>query len=192
MKLFRPIGLTELALISDTGNKGFPPRLDWQPIFYPVLNFAYAAQIAEEWNTIDDFSGYVGFVTEFEVADVFISKYEPQNVGGKIHNELWVPAEELEEMNRNIQGRIQIVAAYYGEKYEGKLQATQLFTGKNAKEQAAMIQQNPEMFLRNLVKEKHILLANFSYWKSHDLLTKELLVTIEGRWKEIEKDILLV
>ncbi len=46
--LFRPVGPTELALIEASGWKAFPPRLPDQPIFYPVLNEAYAVQIARD------------------------------------------------------------------------------------------------------------------------------------------------
>jgi len=55
--LFRPVGLTELELIAELNWKTFPPRLEWQPIFYPVLNQGYAEQIASKWNTKDSFSG---------------------------------------------------------------------------------------------------------------------------------------
>lgn len=51
--LYRPVGQFELDLICESGYKAFPPRLPYQPIFYPVLNEAYAAQIAREWNTGD-------------------------------------------------------------------------------------------------------------------------------------------
>ncbi|MBX6316429.1 MAG: hypothetical protein IRY99_26480, partial [Isosphaeraceae bacterium] len=44
--LYRPVGPVELALIEATGWRAFPPRLPEQPIFYPVLNEAYARQIA--------------------------------------------------------------------------------------------------------------------------------------------------
>jgi hypothetical protein len=40
--LFRPVGQKELDLIAATGWMAFPPRLDWQPIFYLVLNEEYA------------------------------------------------------------------------------------------------------------------------------------------------------
>ncbi len=53
MTLFRPVGVTELALIEELDFRAFPPRLEIQPIFYPVLNFDYAAQIARDWNTRD-------------------------------------------------------------------------------------------------------------------------------------------
>ena len=36
----------ELRLVYEAGLKAFPPRLPEQPIFYPVLNFGYAEQIA--------------------------------------------------------------------------------------------------------------------------------------------------
>lgn len=44
-----------------------PPRLEHQPIFYPVTNEEYAIQIARDWNTGDEASGFVGYVTRFEV-----------------------------------------------------------------------------------------------------------------------------
>lgn len=92
--LYRPVGLIEMKLILDLNLRGFPPRLPEQPIFYPVLNQAYADQIALEWNTKDKFSGNVGFVTECTVSSPFIDRYEEQIVGSRNHNELWIPAEE--------------------------------------------------------------------------------------------------
>lgn len=115
--LYRPVGLKELELIADADWKAFPPRLEWQPIFYPVLNQAYAEQIASEWNAPDPFSGYCGIVTRFETDEEFVSRYNVQNVGGTIHNELWVPAAELAEFNRHIQGTIEIVNAFFGKDF---------------------------------------------------------------------------
>ncbi len=115
--LYRPVGLKELILIAATGFKGFPPRLSWQPIFYPVLNQEYAEQIAFEWNTNDEASGYCGIVTRFSISEALFLKYEPQNVGGTGHDELWVPAEELEALNQDIQGGIEVVRAFPGEKF---------------------------------------------------------------------------
>ncbi|HLK27041.1 MAG TPA: hypothetical protein VKT28_00565 [Puia sp.] len=116
--LYRPVGQQELDLIKQSGYKKFPPRLEWQPIFYPVLNQAYAEQIAFEWNTNDEFSGYAGYVTAFDLQEEYLSKFPVQNVGGEIHNELWVPAEELEEFNDHIIGDIRVVKSFFGEKYK--------------------------------------------------------------------------
>ena len=119
-KLYRPVGVKELQLIKESGWKAFPPRLEWQPIFYPVLNQEYAAQIAKDWNTPDKFSGYAGFVTQFEIPTSYFQKFEVQNVGGKIHNEIWVKSEDLKEFNAQIIGDIKIVQAFYGENFKGQ------------------------------------------------------------------------
>ena len=52
--LWRPVGPAELRLIVEADYRAFPPRLPEQPIFYPVLNEAYATQIARDWNTKAD------------------------------------------------------------------------------------------------------------------------------------------
>ena len=117
-RLFRPIGLRELELVAELKWKGFPPRLEWQPIFYPVLNQPYAEQIAQQWNTNDAFSGYCGVVTAFDIDSDYMVRYETQNVGGNMHNELWVPAEKLGEFNEHIIGSIRVVNVFFGDQFE--------------------------------------------------------------------------
>lgn len=112
LTLFRPVGPAELDLIAASGWREFPPRLPDQPIFYPVLNEGYAAQIARDWNV--PASG-AGFVTRFQVNGEFALRYPRQIVGGREHEELWVPAEELPEFNRNIVGLIEVIAEFIGE-----------------------------------------------------------------------------
>ena len=118
LTLYRPVGQKELDLVKESGFKKFPPRLEWQPIFYPVMNQQYAEQIAKQWNTEDEFSGYAGYVLAFDLSEEYVQKYPVQNVGGEIHNELWVPADELEEFNNNIVGLIRVVCSFFGEKYK--------------------------------------------------------------------------
>jgi len=109
--LYRPVGPKELELIAASGYRAFPPRLPGQPIFYPVLNEEYAIQIARDWNVRE--SG-VGFVTRFAVNTALVRRYPPRTVGSSVHKELWVPAEELDEFNRNIVGFIEVVATFGG------------------------------------------------------------------------------
>ena len=109
MTLFRPVGPKELELIRASGNRAFPPRLPEQPIFYPVLNEDYAAQIARDWNVKDSGAGYV---TRFRVRKEFAAKYPVQTVGGSNHLELWIPAEELAAFNENIVGGIEVIAEF--------------------------------------------------------------------------------
>ena len=111
--LYRPVGQKELDLIAESGWREFPPRLDWQPIFYPVLNEEYATQIARDWNAKHE-TDRVGYVTRFQVRADFAARYPVRTVGASVHQEIWVPAEELEEFNRNLIGPIEVIAEYRG------------------------------------------------------------------------------
>ena len=104
--LFRPVGLREWELIEAADCRAFPPRLEWQPIFYPVLRENYAIRIARDWNTQDPNSGYVGIVTRFEVPEDLAARYEVQCVGDEECLELWVPAADLALWNSQLLGRI--------------------------------------------------------------------------------------
>lgn len=109
MVLYRPVGQAEYDLIAQSDFTCFPPRLPEQPIFYPVLNHKYAHEIAQKWNTRYADSGYKGYMTRFQVEDTFVTRYPVQTVGAGYHQELWIPAEELEEFNRHILGKIEII-----------------------------------------------------------------------------------
>lgn len=109
MILFRPVNQAELDLIIKAKWLAFPPRLIGQPIFYPVLNEEYAEQITREWN-VPTYG--VGHVLKFEVRDDFLKKYEIQRVGLNHHLEFWIPAEDLNEMNQNIIGKIELINSF--------------------------------------------------------------------------------
>jgi len=111
--LYRPVGQKEYELIRDSGFRSFPPRLSTQPIFYPVLNEDYALQIAHDWNTKDAASGYLGYVTRFEVQADYLSQYDVQTVGSQTHQEYWIPAEDLDHFNQHIVGLIEVIAEFH-------------------------------------------------------------------------------
>ena len=121
MILYRPTGLAELKLVAASNWKEWPPRLPDQPIFYPVVSLDYARKIAKDWNAVDAFSGYVGFVTRFEITLSAAARYPVQFAGGRAHGELWVPAEELAEFNGQIVGKIAVIESHAGPKYTGSL-----------------------------------------------------------------------
>jgi hypothetical protein len=110
--LYRPVGLAEFELIRSSGFRRFPPRLPEQPFFYPVLSEAYATQIARDWNTKDESSGFVGYVLRFGVRCEFLSHYEVHTVGSSKHQEYWIPAADLERLNENIVGAIEVVSEF--------------------------------------------------------------------------------
>jgi hypothetical protein len=99
-------------LIQASGYRQFPPRLPEQPFFYPVLSEAYATQIARDWNTKDESSGFVGYVLRFGVRCEFLSHYEVHTVGSSEHREYWIPAADLEKLNENIVGAIEVVSEF--------------------------------------------------------------------------------
>ena len=118
LTLYRPVGAGELALIAASGYRTFPPRLAHQPIFYPVLTEAYAVEIARDWNTRDGASGYVGYVTRFTVDAAFAARYPVRTAGARRHQELWVPAEDLDAFNAHLAGPIEVVAEFRGARAE--------------------------------------------------------------------------
>ena len=112
MRLYRPVGPKEYGIIEESGFTRFPHRLPEQPIFYPAINIEYARQIASQWNVPQSGSG---FVTTFEIDDVYISQFDVQTVGSSIHQEYWISAEELHKFNSHIVGKIEIVEKYIQE-----------------------------------------------------------------------------
>ncbi len=107
--LYRPTGQMELDLVKKSGFRLWPPRLPEQPIFYAITNFEYARQIAVKWNVKES---RIGYVTRFAVRKTFIDRYQVHKVGTAIHTEWWIPAEDLEKLNENIVGLIQVIGEY--------------------------------------------------------------------------------
>ncbi|NVJ60757.1 MAG: hypothetical protein HWE27_10210 [Gammaproteobacteria bacterium] len=106
--MYRPCGKDELQLVINSGYKKWPPRLVDQPIFYPVTNEQYAKEV-NNWNVK---SKGIGYVTKFEVRKQFIDNYKIHTVGGRHHTEWWIPAEDLDELNDNIFGLIEVIGEY--------------------------------------------------------------------------------
>ena len=106
---YRPTGPDEMRLVEQSGCRRWPPRLPQQPIFYPVTNEAYAREITVKWN-VPQYG--VGYVTRFEVEKAFMDRYEVQTVGAAHNTEWWIPAEDLEELNDCIVGRIEVVSTH--------------------------------------------------------------------------------
>ena len=116
--LYRPTGANELELVRQLAFRAWPPRLFWQPIFYPVLTEEYAVRIARDWNTKDARSGYAGYVTRFRVRTTFLDRYPVREAGGQALREYWIPAEDLGRLNENIVGRIEVTQEFRGNQSE--------------------------------------------------------------------------
>ena len=170
VELFRPVGLEELRLIYEAEMRAFPPRLPDQPIFYPVTNEGYAAQIARDWNT--KAGTKAGFVTMFSVSDDYASKFQRRVVGATEHEELWVPAQELADFNAHIVGAIQVVRAFFGDGYLGYVPDSFGLRGKDAREQfVALAKTLPYSgfdVICEMAANHAAVFLNFFFWEQSD------------------------
>lgn len=109
--LWCPVGPAELALVRDSGRRGWPSRLPGRLICHPVLNEDYAVRITREWNLPRDGEGHV---TRFRVETSFLFRHPVRQVGGRTIVEPWVP-EEFAEFNARIHGTIELVRSFLPE-----------------------------------------------------------------------------
>jgi hypothetical protein len=175
-RLYRPVGLNELALIWDSGCREFPPRLPEQPIFYPVTSAEYATQIARDWNTKS--SSYAGYVTSFDVDDNYLSKFERHVVGSAIHEEYWIPASELGKFNRSIRGRISVDDAYFGDSFTGFIPEKARLRGKKAQEQFVNLALSRDFdgidFAAEVSVNRKAIYLNCLFWLQQDFMADGL------------------
>ncbi len=170
--LYRPVGLHELALIWDSDMREFPPRLPHQPIFYPVLTHEYAARIARDWNPRDEASGFAGFVTQFEVPESYLAKFEPKTVGSSEHVEFWIPAGELAAFNASIQGRIAVLATHFGEAFVGCVPDKFYLAGRDVVRQFVTMCEIYDFYGMDFICEvstnRKAIYLNFLFWRQFD------------------------
>ena len=188
MILYRPVGLQELALIYDSSMTAFPAGLPQQPIFYPVLDLEYARQTASGWNAKR--GELAGYVTQFKVEDEYIGQFEEHTVGGSQYQELWIPAEEMEEFNRHIVGHIKVLEAHFGDAFLGFVPENFGLQGKNAVEQFTLLA-NSYLYKRMdfylEIKRNHkAVFLNYPFWQQYDFknpgLKEKILQAIKEAW----------
>ena len=188
MILYRPVDLQELALIYDSGMKAFPARLPQQPIFYPVLQLDYARQTASGWNAQN--GQFAGYVTQFKVEDEYIGQFEEHTVGGSQHQELWIPAEEVEEFNKHITGHIKVLEAYFGDAFQGFIPDSFGLQGKNAVEQFTLLANSyiykRMEFFQEIRRNHKAVFLNYPFWQKHEFknqgLKEKILQAIKEAW----------
>jgi hypothetical protein len=162
----------------------FPPRLPEQPIFYPVLNAEYAIQIARDWNTRSE--SRAGYVTRFEVDDNYASRFEPHIVGSRQHEELWIPAEQLDAFNGHITGKIEVVEAFFGEGFRGYMsEGAHDWTGNDAVEQFVLLEaiwgyNAGKDFPGEIAANPKPIFLHFLFWTQHDFYPEQS-ITAERR-----------
>ncbi|MBK8254395.1 MAG: hypothetical protein IPK82_17215 [Polyangiaceae bacterium] len=199
MILYRPVGIQELVLIFNSALRAFPPRLPEQPIFYPVLTFDYAEQIASRWNTKEG-SG-AGYVTEFFVEDGYASQLPVRQAGSKQHLEFWVDAAALDEFNGHIVGQIRLVACYFGSTFTGLVEGHWALGRMSARDMLGRLGQlykhgKPE-FAAEVAANKAAVFVYYPFWEqfianeasSPDVEVSQLLQSVRQVWEGILPEI---
>lgn len=188
MILYRPVGLQELALIYDSGMQAFSTQLQQQPIFYPVLQLEYARQTASDWNV--QHGDHAGYVTQFKVEDEYIADFEEHAVRGTPYQELWIPAEAMEEFNTHIVGPIKVLEAYFGDAFTGFVPDAFGLQGKNAVEQFSLLT-NSYLYKRmefylELKRNHKAVFLNYPFWQKYEFknpgLKAKILQAVKEAW----------
>jgi hypothetical protein len=88
-----------------------PARPPEDPILYLALTEQHAAEVAAKWDAARNGST-VGYVGRLKVAKSFLDRYEVHSVGGSRYREYWIPAEDIDELNRGLLGPIEVIGEY--------------------------------------------------------------------------------
>lgn len=108
------------------------------------MTFEYAEWIATNWNANEAIANFGGVVTKFRVQLEYIKKYDVQIAGGVTSQELWVPAEELDEFNKHIIGQIRMISAYYSNEFIG----TKVQVDETISREPSELYINPSQFVK--------------------------------------------
>ncbi|MCU0321299.1 MAG: ADP-ribosylation/crystallin J1 [Chitinophagaceae bacterium] len=114
--LYYLIDQKELNQIVESNYKKIPPRANDQNMFYPLLNQAYAEQIAHDWNNNGFYATYAVHVIAVDMLTAYLEQFPVQQVGNEMEKELWILSTELEKFNAQIMGRIKLVKSFFGER----------------------------------------------------------------------------
>jgi len=194
MKLFKPVGLDELRQMYDANMRSFASQVDHQPNFSPAPNIDYAVKIAKDWNTKSQ--PFAGYVTECEVADDYGRKFPARRAMKKSEKESWILAEDLEELNRRIEGPIKVAAGHFGPEFRGYIPDHFNFANRDALSQFVMLSILLDFSRMDFVGEIHAnslaVFLHFPYWWNCDLDRTEIsedqrsriLTSIEKAWSK--------
>ncbi len=172
MMLYRPVELDELCLVYRAGMRAFPSLLPQQRTFCAVLGEDDAIEVARRLSTETD--SKAGFVTRFSLDEPGARDFEQRIVD----EELELPAEELDELNAHLAGRIEVVAAFFGEGYVGPAVEGPALAGKNAIELflvlLAGVGDSGFYVASNLHRTGEAIFVNFFFWQQHDFTPERI------------------
>lgn len=98
--LYRVIDDGELNALRALGFRKFPAC--GEAAFYPMLSRHFALESLRQRPPGRQ------YLTQFKICAVYARSFEVQTLCGEVHDELWVPAEELPVFNEKIVGKISL------------------------------------------------------------------------------------
>jgi len=124
-----------------------------------------------------------------------MSRFECRIVGGREHEELWVPAEELDEFNSHIERPIDVDAAYFGNGFIGLISEPFGLRGKDAVEQFICLRVTADDsgmdFYCETYVQRRIIYCHYPFWRENDFTSHgmtaeqrdDLISRLEKRWE---------
>ena len=120
MKLYRPVGLTELEAIAATNYRGFPKGRGADSGIDLMLDREQAERMARDWHTNDAVSGFVGFLTELDLPFSLLGRYGITNATSD-HRMLRIPSDDLDRLVARLPEPIRIVQHFTGSRFSGAI-----------------------------------------------------------------------
>ena len=109
--LYYSMDQREYERLQHTQRAAVPARPPEDPILYLTLTEQHASEIAARWDAARNGSA-VGYVSRLKVAKRFLDRYEVHSVGGSKYREYWIPAEDIDKLNRSLLGAIEVIGEY--------------------------------------------------------------------------------
>jgi len=109
-------------------------------------------------------------VLRLEVADDYTGTFDIHVVGSSVHQELWIPADALEEFNRHIVGFIAVEEAFFGNDFKGEIPKQFGLAGKDAIAQiralSVTLPYSSVDFAIEVSANSRAVFLNFPFWKA--------------------------
>ena len=120
MELYRPMSAEEYEKLAARNFTGFPPCRDDQQLFTLLLSQQGAAAIARRMR-IAKHSEPTVYVVSVTAEDSYIRQYPVQHKEDPDRSAVWIPAEELDQLNQHLLGKIRVIEQFNVDHADGDI-----------------------------------------------------------------------
>ena len=108
-------------------------------------------------------------LTRFDLDADYRSRFKLRQVGARQHQELWVPAEDLDACNNQLLDPIRVDAGFFGNSYVGPEPLPTMLRGKAPTEQLQLLHSirvsSGMDFACELAANSRVVVANYLFWR---------------------------